>query len=109
VTVTVDLPDLLPASCTSWCTLHHGPGLLTAHGRTVALIEAPHVEVSVQVEQAGEHAPVLALSVDAFNPAPGAAGFTHLGAAQARELRDALIAAVDLLNTSHPTSGTASG
>jgi hypothetical protein len=64
------------------------------------VIEAPHAEVSVQVEQAGEHAPVLALSVDALSPTPEAAGFTHMGTAQARELRDALIAAVDLLNAS---------
>src|SRR5689334_4445346 len=68
VTVTAELPDLLPASCTPWCTLHHGPGLLTAHGRTVAVIEAPHAEVSVLIEQAGEHAPMLALSVDALDP-----------------------------------------
>lgn len=98
MTTTADLPDLLPSSCTPWCTIHHGPGLLTAHGRTVAVIEAPHAEVCVEVEQVGEHAPMLALSVDAFNPAPSATGFTHLSAAQARELRDALISAVDLLH-----------
>ena len=104
----IEMPDLSSTSCTSWCTVHHGPGLLTAHGRTVVVIEAPHAEVSVLVEQTGEHAPMLALSVDALDPAPGAAGFTHLGAAQARELRDALIAAVDMLNASQATSGTAS-
>jgi hypothetical protein len=71
------MPALVHASARS--------GLLEAHGRTFAVIAATHAEVSVLVEQTGEHPPLLALSVDATDPRSHAAGFTHMGAAQARD------------------------
>ena len=98
---TPDRPDWSPPSCRPWCTFQHGPGLLEGHGRTFAVITSAHAEVSVTVEQTGEHAPTLALSVHATDPQPHAAGFTLLSAAQARELRNALIAAVDVLTSVH--------
>lgn len=104
MSVVANIPGLLPASCHPWCTFPHGPGLLRAHGRTVAVIAARHAEISVLVEQTGDHQPMLALSVDVPDPVPGTAGFTHVVAAQARELRDALIVAVDLLHASRPES-----
>jgi len=99
-----DRPDRSLPSCRPGCTIRHGPDLLEGHGRTFAVITAAHAEVSVTVEQTGEHPPTLALSVHATDPQPHAAGFTHLSTTQARELRNALIAAVDILTSGHVNS-----
>jgi hypothetical protein len=44
------------------------------------------------------------MSVDAADPRPHTAGFTLLSTAQARDVRDALIAAVEVLAAGHVSS-----